>query len=654
MNLKPLNKTNLSTKLIAGLGVVSLFLLGFIVVKSQLDTNRIIAEKEKETAQMAVDIVPRRFYVNRQILNASISQIILNESLVSAFAHRDRQALASKAVLTAEPLRQSDIASYHFHLPDNQSFYRAHLPDFYGDDLTELRPMVAEINRTRKAAVGWENGVNGYALRHIEPVFYQGDYVGALELGMYLDERILNIWKRAVPGEWFLCSIEDGMQKTIAGTAERECDLPITEADYRALQNNQNVLLRADHEIVQIMPLRDFNGEIHFHVVRIHDSSELLDLAKSQRNSSVLYGLMMIGVGFLAFATLIRFFLKPLKYLVKKANAFAEGELDQPIDVKTTDEIGTLATTMEIMRQSLQVSRKELEKSNELFKTLSDVAKDWILWQSPHGDIVYTSPACKTITGYSEDELIADPGLVDKMIHPEDTERWRNHFHDAIQQKSPDGIQYRIFTKQGVVRWIEHICLPVYDKSGVFIGVRSSNTDISARKKTEEQLEYLSLRDKLTDLYNRAFLETEIKRFEGGRGYPVTIIAADLDGLKIANDQFGHEKGDELLTAASELMRKCLRKEDILARVGGDEFIALMPATDEKTGEAVARRIQLTVDHYNEGREDIALGVSIGVATSEGPETTLAETMRKADDLMYHDKRLRKRRSLGTAPLCII
>ncbi len=651
MKFEPINKTNLFTKMIACLGVVSLLLLGFIVVKSQLDTISIIAEKEKETAQMAIDVVPRRFHVSRQILNASIGQMVLNEGLVKAFAQRDRQGLAITALSAVELLRRSDIDIYHFHLPDNRTFFRAHRPDFYGDDLTELRPMVAEVNRTRRPAVGWEEGVNGYALRHIEPVFYQGEYVGALELGMYLEERILNIWKRAVFGEWLLCSHKDGVQKRVAGTTERECQLHLSAEDLAALNNNENLFFRVDHEFVQVMPLKDYSGAVNFHVKRIHDNSEILELAISQRNSSIIYGLLMVGVGFLVFASLIRFFLAPLKYLVDKARTFADGNLEHPIEVKTSDEIGLLATTMEVMRQSLQASRKDLEESRELFKTLSDVATDWILWQTPQGEIVYTSPACERITGYSEGELIANPGLIKEMIHPEDLEQWLTHFHDAAQQKDPDGVQYRIVTKQGALKWIDHVCLPVYDKYGEFVGIRSSNTDITSRKKTETELEYLSLRDKLTDLYNRAFLESEMERFEGGRGYPVTIIAADLDGLKLANDTFGHKKGDELLTAASDLMRRCLRKEDILARVGGDEFIALMPATDKKTGETVARRIQQAVDKYNEGRSDLPLGISIGVASSEGPQTSLAETMRKADDLMYQDKRVRKRRSLGTPSL---
>jgi diguanylate cyclase (GGDEF)-like protein/PAS domain S-box-containing protein len=651
MNIEQVNKTYLYTKILGCIGILFLLLLGFIVVKSQMDTIQIIDEKEKETAQMALDVVPRRFFVSRQILSASIGQMVLNERLIEVFAQRDREALTLRALSAVDLLRRSDIDIFHFHLPDNRTFFRAHQPNFYGDDLTELRPMVAEVNRTQRAAVGWEEGVSGYALRHIEPVFYQGEYVGALELGMYLEERILNIWKRAVFGEWFLCALKDGEYIRVAGTTKRDCQLTLSEEDLTALKNNQSLFFRLDHEFVQVIPLKDYTGKINFHIKRIHDNSEILGLAISQRNTSILYGLLMVGLGFLVIAFLIRFFLRPLKYLVGKARAFAAGDLERPIRVKTTDEIGLLAATMETMRQSLSASRKALEDSKELFKTISDVATDWILWQTPHGEIVYTSPACERITGYTVQDLLDNPGLVKKMVHPEDLEQWTFHFHDVKRQQDPGGNEFRIVTKQGMVKWIEHICLPVYNEKNEFVGIRSSNTDITSRKKIEAQLEYLSLRDKLTDLYNRAFLECEIERFEGGRSYPVTILAADLDGLKLANDTFGHKKGDELLTAASRLMRGCLRKEDVLARVGGDEFIALMPGADQKTGDLVAKRIQQAVEEYNSSRKDLPLGISIGAATSEGPETTIEETIRRADDLMYQNKRLRKRQSIGTPAL---
>jgi len=651
MNIEHVNKTYLYTKILGCIGIFFLLLLGFIVVKSQLDTNKIIAEKTKQTDQMAIDIVPRRFYVSRQILSASIGQMVLNEKLIEAFAKRDREGLALKALSAVETLRRADIDIYHFHLPDNRTFFRAHRPDNYGDDLTELRPMVAAVNRTKRVAVGGEEGVNGYALRHIEPIFYQGEYIGALELGMFLEERILNIWKRAVFGEWFLFSSKDGEQKQIAGTTERDFQWSLSPDDLDALKDNQNLFLQIDHEFVQVFPLKDFNGEINFHVKRIYDNSEILGLANRQRNTSILYGLLMVALGFLVIALLIRLFLRPLKYLVGKARLFAAGELDRPIMVKTSDEIGLLAATMEIMRQSLSASRKDLEDSKQLFKMISDVATDWILWQTPHGEIVYTSPACERITGYTEQELLDNPGLVKKMVHPEDLEHWTFHFQDVKKQQEPGGNEFRIVTKQGIIKWIDHICLPVYNQKDEFVGIRSSNSDITSRKKIEAQLEYLSLRDKLTDLYNRAFLECEIERFEGGRSYPVTIIAADLDGLKLANDSFGHKKGDELLTAASSLMRNCLRKEDILARVGGDEFIILMPATDKKSGEIVTRRIQQAVDEYNSNRKDIPLGISLGLATSDGPGVSLEEVIRRADDRMYQNKRERKRMSLGTPAL---
>ena len=87
----------------------------------------------------------------------------------------------------------------------------------------------------------------------------------------------------------------------------------------------------------------------------------------------------------------------------------------------------------------------------------------------------------------------------------------------------------------------------------------------------------------MTGLYNRAFFKEEMKRLAGSRGYPITVISADLDELKLINDTQGYAKGDELLQACARLLSRSLRSSDILARSGGDEFAVLLPRAAEPT-----------------------------------------------------------------------
>jgi diguanylate cyclase (GGDEF)-like protein len=153
-----------------------------------------------------------------------------------------------------------------------------------------------------------------------------------------------------------------------------------------------------------------------------------------------------------------------------------------------------------------------------------------------------------------------------------------------------------------------------------------------------EQLKYLSLHDQLTGLFNRTFFEAELKRLNHSRYYPVTIISADLDGLKLVNDTMGHDRGDQLLKSTADILTKSLRGSDILCRIGGDEFAAILPQTDAETAETLSIRIRATLNQLNKSEGGIPLDISLGVATTKTSETSLSELYKQADDLMYKDK----------------
>lgn len=183
---------------------------------------------------------------------------------------------------------------------------------------------------------------------------------------------------------------------------------------------------------------------------------------------------------------------------------------------------------------------------------------------------------------------------------------------------------------------------PVYI-DGVLSGAYAVYADITERKQYEEELKYLSLHDKLTGLYNRAFFEAELNRLTGGRDYPITIISADVDGLKLINDTLGHDSGDEILKACAGILKKSLRSSDILARIGGDEFTILLPKTDEQTGEMLTWRIRYNEEKYN-CEHSQQLSISIGMAAAKNKNDSLEDTFRRADDYMYRSK-LRKANS---------
>ncbi len=168
--------------------------------------------------------------------------------------------------------------------------------------------------------------------------------------------------------------------------------------------------------------------------------------------------------------------------------------------------------------------------------------------------------------------------------------------------------------------------------------VQVALTDITARKKAEAYLEYLGKHDVLTKLYNRSFYVDELNRLERKGPFPVTIIMADLNGLKYVNDQLGHAAGDTLLRRAGEVLAKAVDRPNCAARIGGDEFAVLLPGTDADGGLAVMENIQKLIALNNQFYSSSTLSVSMGMATSAVGER-LEQVVKRADSEMYKDKR---------------
>jgi diguanylate cyclase (GGDEF)-like protein len=160
------------------------------------------------------------------------------------------------------------------------------------------------------------------------------------------------------------------------------------------------------------------------------------------------------------------------------------------------------------------------------------------------------------------------------------------------------------------------------------------------RKWAEEKLWYLSSHDALTGLYNRTYFDGEMARLERGRQFPVSIVIADVDGLKATNDSQGHAAGDELLRRAAEVLREAFRAEDVIARTGGDEFAVLMPGTDASAAEKASARVRENVTTHNRHHPQCPLSLSVGVATGD-KGCSLAGILKEADKCMYQEKLLK-------------
>jgi len=185
-------------------------------------------------------------------------------------------------------------------------------------------------------------------------------------------------------------------------------------------------------------------------------------------------------------------------------------------------------------------------------------------------------------------------------------------------------------------RWVSTTKMPLYNEKGELIGTFGISRDITEKKKAEEKIRYLSFHDTLTGLYNRAYFEEEFKRLDTERQLPLTVVMGDVNGLKLMNDAYGHDKGDTLLKKISAILQESFRKEDIVSRWGGDEFIAILPKTYTKDTENIIKRIREKCKKRS--TPDMPLSISLGVSTKRSPTEDIEKILKEAEDKMYKNK----------------
>jgi diguanylate cyclase (GGDEF)-like protein/PAS domain S-box-containing protein len=292
-----------------------------------------------------------------------------------------------------------------------------------------------------------------------------------------------------------------------------------------------------------------------------------------------------------------------------------------------------------------------LRESEERYALAAQGSNDGLWDWNLKTNEVYFSDRWKSMLGYSDGEIGNQAEELFRRIHPEDAARFKQVMDDHVSGRSPHlEIEHRIQHKDGHYMWVLNRGLAVRAADGKATRLAGSQSDINARKDVEKQLIYDALHDKLTDLPNREMflkrLSQAINRSQLRPGYSYAVLFIDLDRFKVLNDSRGHTVGDQMLLIVARRLESCMRDEDLVARMGGDEFTVLLePVDDLQQLIAIAERIlEIISQPMLLNGQNIYTTASIGIAPSTHTYQLPEHILRDADTAMYHAKEMGKSR----------
>ena len=291
--------------------------------------------------------------------------------------------------------------------------------------------------------------------------------------------------------------------------------------------------------------------------------------------------------------------------------------------------------------------KKEIEVDLQLAKLRHEqLAKksSSVVWEVDiDGLFTYISPVAEEVFGYSPEEIINEMHIYNSF-NIENKDSYKKMILSMIKNKETiDGIEIKYKNKNNEDVWVLTNGLPVKDKMDQLLVYRGMFNDITYLKKIEEEIMDLSFRDSLTGLNNRRFFVEELRRLDTKRNLPLTAVMIDVDGLKLVNDTFGHDAGDLLLKKTADILVKECRADDIISRLGGDEFIILLPKTSSEEAKVIVERIHKQV--RKERIEAVNLSISYGINTKNEESEIIQDIFKIADIEMYH-KKIKKKRKL--------
>ncbi|MDY0256825.1 HD domain-containing phosphohydrolase [Gudongella oleilytica] len=299
--------------------------------------------------------------------------------------------------------------------------------------------------------------------------------------------------------------------------------------------------------------------------------------------------------------------------------------------------IGGVVTFNDIT-EKLKLQRQIYNDKEQYRTTLLSVG-DGVISTDNKGRVEVMNPVAEMLTGWTQEE--AKGKRFDKVFHiiNEHTGELSGNPVERVLE-SMEIIELAnhtvLISKDGRRVPIEDSAAPIRSEDGTITGVVIVFRDYTEKREKLKEIEYLNFHDHLTGLYNRRYMEDSIRRLDSSRNLPFTILAIDVNGLKLTNDAFGHRMGDNLLMNVASMLKRVCREDDIIGRMGGDEFMVLLPRTDQSMAESIKIRIEEASREVK--LDSVIVSLAVGYATKTKKEEDISAIMTLADNNMYKDK----------------
>lgn len=393
----------LSNKLLILVLFIFLLLVLLVLAYILFDFRAQTQLREFEAISKTEEVILAELSLSRNFALGLALQAAQSPDIQAALAARDRAALQALTLDSFYALReQLGVRQYHFHIPPAQSFLRLHNLTSFGDDLSSIRETVVQVNQTRQPVAGIEVGLGGLGIRGVVPVFYQGNHIGSVEVGLNMDKGFVENLKTIYGDNWRILLVRDALaslppEEINALQTGPTPDLLVL-ADtlpglYQPVDAYAKVLaetssasqVRAENGqffIISAIPLRDFKGRVIGVVERIANNTDVLN---AQTNRFVLLATGLLVVAFVGVFSLTQFtnrLLIPLRMLNDAALHVQQGDFNQKVSVFSKDELGVLAETFNsmtaqirdlfaILEQRVAERTKALQTSLEVSRRLS-------------------------------------------------------------------------------------------------------------------------------------------------------------------------------------------------------------------------------------------------------------------------------------------